>query len=102
MSLIQKPSTVFIMQYFNHILIITLKYGDILIKTISTQYYSTKKVIQIVCHARSLDHTSQKFSELDILKIYDVIDFDTCIFIYKVFYKLVHLTLQNMFCNVIK
>ena len=43
--------------------------------------------MQIVCDARSLDHTSQMFSELDILKIYDLIDFNTYIYMYKVFHK---------------
>ena len=56
-----------------------------------------KKVMRIVCHARSLDHTSKIFCQLDILKIYDLIDFNTCIFMYKVFHKLVPLTLQNKF-----
>ena len=37
------------------------------------------------------------FCELDILKIYDLIDFNTCISMYKVFYKLVPLTLQKKF-----
>ena len=53
--------------------------------------------MRIVCHARSLDHTSKMFCQLDILKIYDLIDFNTCIFMYKVFHKLVPLTLQNKF-----
>ena len=51
----------------------------------------------IVCHARSLDLTSQMFCQFDMLKIYDLIDFDTCIFMYKVFHKLVPLTLLNKF-----
>ena len=37
------------------------------------------------------------FCQLDILKIYDLIDFNTCNFMYKVFRKLVPLTLQNKF-----
>ena len=45
----------------------------------------------------SLDHTSKMFSQLDILKIYDLIDFSTCIFMYEVFHKLVPLTLQSKF-----
>ena len=53
--------------------------------------------MRIVCHARSLDHTFQMFHGLDILKICDLIDFNTCIFMYKVFHKLVPLTLQNKF-----
>ena len=48
---------------------------------------STKKVIRIVCHARSLDHTSQMFRQLDILKTYDLIEFNTCSFMRKVFHK---------------
>ena len=91
MSIIQKPCTVSIMQYYNHILIIALKYGEILTKTKSNQYFFYKKVIRIVCHAWSLDHTSQMCCQLDILKIYDLIDFNTCIFIYKdyyIYYKL--------------
>ena len=56
-----------------------------------------KKVMRIVCHASSLDHTSKMFCQLDILKIYDLIDFNTCIFLYKVFHKLVPLTLQDKF-----
>ena len=95
MSLIQMPCTAFIMQYLNHILIIALKYGEILIKTIPTQYLFYKKVIQIVCHARSLDLTSQIFCPLYIFKIYDLIDFNACM--YKVFHKLVPSTLQNKF-----
>ena len=35
--------------------------------------------------------------QLDILKIYDLIDFNKCIFMYKVISKLVPLTLQNKF-----
>ena len=38
MSLTQEPCTVSTMQYFNHILIIALKYGEKHIKTTSTQY----------------------------------------------------------------
>ena len=53
--------------------------------------------MRIVCHARSLDHTSKMFSQLDRLKTYDLIDFNTCIFMYKVFQKLVPFTLQNKF-----
>ena len=56
-----------------------------------------KKVMPIVRHARPLDHTSKTFCQLHILKIYDLIDFNTCIFMYKVFHKLVPLTLQNKF-----
>ena len=37
------------------------------------------------------------FCELYICKIDDLIDFNTCIFMYKVFYKLVSLTLQSKF-----
>ena len=72
MSLIQKPCTVSMMLYFNHILVIALKYGEILIKTISTKYFFYKKVMQIVCHPRSLGHTSQILSKLGILKIFDL------------------------------
>ena len=53
--------------------------------------------MQIVCHARSLDHTSQMFCQLYILMIYDLIDFNTCIFMCKVFHKLGPLTLQSKF-----
>ena len=41
--------------------------------------------------------TSQMFCQFDMLKIYDLIDFDTCIFMYKVFHKLVPLTLLDKF-----
>ena len=44
-----------------------------------------------------LDHTCKMFCQLDTLKIYDLIDFSTCIFIYKVLHKFVPLTLQNKF-----
>ena len=37
------------------------------------------------------------FCQLNILKIYDLIDFNTCISTYKVFHKLVPLILQNKF-----
>ena len=37
------------------------------------------------------------FCQLDILKIYDLIDIYTCIFMCKVFHQLVPLTLQNKF-----
>ena len=53
--------------------------------------------MRIVCPARLLDHTSQMFCQLDILRIYDLIDFNTCIFMYKVFHKLVPLILQDKF-----
>ena len=53
--------------------------------------------MQIVYHARSLDHTSIMFCLLDILRIYDLIDFNTCIFMYKVFHKVVPLTIQSKF-----
>ena len=33
-----KPCTVYAMQYSKHILVIALRYGEILVKTISTQY----------------------------------------------------------------
>ena len=94
MSLRQKPCTVFIMKYSNHILIIALKQGEILIKTTSTQYNAIIIIIIInnnimynSINARSLDHTSQMFCQLDILKIYDLIDFNTCIFMHKVFHN---------------
>ena len=59
--------------------------------------------MRIVCHASSLDHTSKMLCQLDIFKIYDLIDFNTCIFMYKVFHKLVPLTLQNKFsCHQVK
>ena len=42
------PCTVFMMQYLNHILIIALKYGKILIKTISTKYlFYEKKLCEL-------------------------------------------------------
>ena len=71
MSLIQKPCTVSIMQYFSHILIIAMKYGEILLIIILTKYLFYKKLMQVACHARLLDHTSQMCHQLDILKIYD-------------------------------
>ena len=37
-----------------------------------------KKIMRIVCHARSLDHTSKMFSQLDILKAYDLIHVFLC------------------------
>ena len=83
------------MQYFNHILTTALKYVEIFIKTKSTQYLFYKKAIQIVCHTASLDHTSQMFCQLDILKIYDLINY---MYLYvQSFFKLVPLTLQNKF-----
>ena len=91
------------MQYFNHILIIALKYGLILIQITSTQYLFHKSVVQNVCNARSLDHTSQMLHQLDILKIYDLIDINTCILMFNVLHKLVPFTLLNKFsmssCN---
>ena len=42
-----------------------------------------KKVIHIVCHARSLGHTYQLFYRLDILKRNDLIDFNTYIFMQR-------------------
>ena len=52
----------------------------------------------------SLDRTSQMFCQLSILKIYDLIDINTCIPMYKVVH--IFLTLQNMFsmssCQYIK
>ena len=53
--------------------------------------------MRIVCHARSLDHTSKMFCQLDILKIDDLIDLNTCIFMCKVLHKLSPLTFQNKF-----
>ena len=53
--------------------------------------------MRIICHARSLDHTSQMFRQSDILKMYDLIDINTCIFLYKDFHKVVPMTSQNMF-----
>ena len=85
------------MQYFSYILIIVLKYGKILIKAISTQYLLNKKGYPNCCHIRSLDDTSRIFRQLDILTIYDIIDFNTFISMHNVFYKLVPLTLQSMF-----
>ena len=46
---------------------------------INPVFIPQKKVMRIVCHARSLDHTSKIFCQLDILKIYELIDFNTCI-----------------------
>ena len=45
----------------------------------------------------SLEHTFQMFHLLNILKIYHLIDFNTCIFMHTVFHKLVHLKSQNNF-----
>ena len=56
--------------------------GKYLQKQYQPRIYSTIKVIQIVCHARSLDHTTQIFRQIDILKTYDIIYFNTCIFMY--------------------
>ena len=53
--------------------------------------------MRIVCHSRLLDHTSQMSCQFDILKICDIIDFNTCIFMYKVVHKTVLLILQNKF-----
>ena len=39
----------------------------------------------------------QMFHRLDILMIYDIIDFNRCIFMYNVFHKLVPLAFQNKF-----
>ena len=71
MSLIEKSCTVSIMQYFSHILIIALKYVEILIKVISTQYLFYRKVMQTFCHAKSFGHAFQMFHWLDIFRIYD-------------------------------
>ena len=59
MSMMQRPCTVFIMQYFNHILTIVSMYGEIPIKNINPVFILQIIVIQVFCHARSLDHTSQ-------------------------------------------
>ena len=80
MFLTQRSCTVFIMQHLKHILVKALKYWKILIETISTQYsFCKKKVMRNVFHARSLDYTSKMFCQLDILKIYNIIDFNTFI-----------------------
>ena len=41
----------------------------------------------IHCDASSLAHTSEMFRQLDISKIFDIIEFNTCIFTYKDFHK---------------
>ena len=92
MHLMQTPDSVFVMQSFNHILVIILKYGETNIKIISTHYLFYKKVIRIVCHARSLDHTSQMFHRLDILKTHDLIDYNTCILINNSLISPFHIT----------
>ena len=74
--------------------------GKYLQKQYQPSDYSTKKAMQIVCHARSLDHISQMFCQLDILKIYDLIDINICVRMYKFFLKLVDIT-KHVF-NVIK
>ena len=83
------------MQYFNHISIIALKYHEILLNIKSSSIYSLKKIIQIVCHATSLDHTSQMSHRLHVLKIYDLIDLNICITMHNIFYKLVPLASQD-------
>ena len=80
--------------YFNYCIEVWLNTYK---NNINPVFILQRKVIQIVCHARSLDHTSKMFCQLHILKIYDLIDLSTCNFMYKVFHKLVPLTLQNKF-----
>ena len=52
--------------------------------------------MRIVCHVRSLDHTSQMFRQLDILKILDLFHFNTYILMYKVLNKVVSYTFRGM------
>ena len=58
--------------------------------------------MQIVCHARSLDHTSKMFCQLDILKIYDLIDFNTCIFYVQSVSQISSFDITKQVFNVIK
>ena len=67
--------------------------GKYLEKQHQPSIHSTKKVMRIVCHARSLEHTSKMFLRLDILRINGLLDINTCIFMCDV--QIVLLALQN-------
>ena len=61
---------------------------------INAVFIQQQKVIQIVRHSTSLDHTYKMFCPLDILKTYDL---HTCIYMHKVFHKLVLFALLGLF-----
>ena len=71
------------LQYFNNVLYHCAEVLGMAIKVTQITYL-LKKICYNLCHAKFLDHTTEKFHRPEILKTYYFIDFNACMFMYKV------------------
>ena len=60
-------------------------------------YLKQKKAIGIVCNVKFRDHTPELFHNMKLLTIYQIIEFQTGIFIYKAFHMKLPCNLQKLF-----
>ena len=56
-----------------------------------------KRVIPLVCKTGYLEHTAELFESLYVLHFYDLIKYKIAIFMYKVFYKTLPMTVLMLF-----
>ena len=56
-----------------------------------------KKALRNICKAKRLEHTNSLFIELNILKLYDLIEFKTIVIIFKARHKIRPIKVQNNF-----
>ena len=56
-----------------------------------------KKALRNICKAKRLEHTNSLFIELNILKLYDLIEFKTVVIVFKARHKILPIKVQNNF-----
>ena len=60
-------------------------------------YVMQKKAIRIICNAHYNDHTNNYFIESNALKLFDLLKYKTCFFMYKANKNLLSKNIQNLF-----
>ena len=56
-----------------------------------------KKALRNICKAKILEHTNSLFIELNILKVFDLIEFKTVVIVFKARHKILPTKVQNNF-----
>ena len=75
----------------------TMVWGNTYTTNLMPLYLKQKKAIRIVCNVKYRDHTPELYYNMKLLTIYQIINFQTGIYMHKAFHMKLLCNLQNCF-----
>ena len=83
--------------FFPYINYCSETWGNTYKSNLNKLFILQKKVLRNICKTKRLEHTNRLFIDLNLLKLYDLIEFKTVVIVFKARYKALPIKIQNIF-----